>query len=255
MNVLEKFSLKDKVAVVTGSAQGLGKGYAKGLADAGALVICADLNLPGVQETVNEIRSTGGSAEAVQLNVTKPEMVNEVFGEIAAKYGHLDILINNAGVEDINEFVNVTEAQYDKIMGVNLRGAFFTAQAASRIMEKQKSGKILNIGSLGSAIGLAESAVYCGTKSGILGITRTMAIELAKSNIQVNAVGPGYFRTPMTEPFFQDPEHKKWIEERIPAGRVGTAEDLLGAVIFLCSSASNYMTGQIIYVDGGWLAS
>ncbi len=255
MNVLEKFSLKDKVAVVTGSAQGLGKGYAKGLADAGALVICADLNLPGVQETVNEIRSTGGSAEAVQLNVTKPEMVNEVFGKIAAKYGHLDILINNAGVEDINEFVNVTEAQYDKIMGVNLRGGFFTAQAASRIMEKQKSGKILNIGSLGSAIGLAESAVYCGTKSGILGITRTMAIELAKSNVQVNAIGPGYFRTPMTEPFFQDPEHKKWIEERIPAGRVGTAEDLLGAVIFLCSSASNYMTGQIIYVDGGWLAS
>lgn len=255
MSVLEKFSLKGKVAVVTGSAQGLGKGYAKGLADAGAFVICADLNLPGVQETVNEIRSTGGSAEAVQLNVTKPEMVNERFGEIAAKYGHLDILINNAGVEDINDFVNVTEAQFDKIMGVNLRGAFFTAQAASRIMKKQKSGKILNIGSLGSAIGLAESAVYCGTKSGILGITRTMAIELAKSNVQVNAIGPGYFRTPMTEPFFQDPEHKKWIEERIPAGRVGTAEDLLGAVIFLCSSASNYMTGQIIYVDGGWLAS
>lgn len=255
MNVLEKFSLKDKVAVVTGSAQGLGKGYAKGLADAGAFVICADLNLSGVQITADEIRSSGGKAEAFQLNVTKPEMVNEVFGEIAAKYGHLDILINNAGVEDINEFVNVTEAQYDKIMGVNLRGAFFTAQAASRIMEKQKSGKILNIGSLGSAIGLAKSSVYCGTKGGILGITRTMAIELAKSNIQVNAVGPGYFRTPMTEPFFQDPEHKKWIEERIPAGRVGTADDLLGAVIFLCSEASNYMTGQIVYVDGGWLAS
>lgn len=255
MSVLEKFSLKDKVAVVTGSAQGLGKGYAKGLADAGALVICADLNLLGVQETVNEIRLIGGNAEAVQLNVTKPEMVNERFSEMAAKYGHLDILINNAGVEDINDFVNVTEAQYDKIMGVNLRGAFFTAQAASRIMKKQKSGKILNIGSLGSAIGLAKSAVYCGTKSGILGITRTMAIELAKSNVQVNAIGPGYFRTPMTESFFQDPEHKKWIEERIPAGRVGTAEDLLGAVIFLCSSASNYLTGQIIYVDGGWLAS
>ena len=167
----------------------------------------------------------------------------------------MDILVNNAGVEDISPFIKVTEAQYDKIMGVNLRGAFFTAQAAARIMKGQKSGKILNIGSLGSAIGLSESSVYCGTKGGILGITRTMAIELARDNVQVNAIGPGYFRTPMTEPFFQDPQHKKWIEERIPAGRVGVVEDLLGTVIFLCSRASDYLTGQIIYVDGGWLAS
>ena len=151
--------------------------------------------------------------------------------------------------------MNVTEAQYDAIMGVNLRGTFFAAQAAARIMMRQRAGKILNIGSLGSAIGLAQSSVYCGSKCGVVGITRTMAIELAKHNVQVNALGPGYFRTPMTEPFFQDPAHRKWIEERIPAGRVGTAYDLMGTVIFLCSAASDYLTGQIIYVDGGWLAS
>ncbi|EXG78478.1 SDR family NAD(P)-dependent oxidoreductase [Cloacibacillus evryensis] len=255
MDLLQKYSLAGKVAVVTGSAQGLGKGYAVGLAEAGALVVCADLNFGGVEKTADEIRGRGWSAEAVRLNVTNPAEVNGIFQEIVSKHGHLDILVNNAGVEDISPFIKVTEAQYDKIMGVNLRGAFFTAQAAARIMKGQKSGKILNIGSLGSAIGLSESSVYCGTKGGILGITRTMAIELARDNVQVNAIGPGYFRTPMTEPFFQDPQHKKWIEERIPAGRVGVVEDLLGTVIFLCSRASDYLTGQIIYVDGGWLAS
>lgn len=255
MKILEKFNLEGKVAVVTGSAQGLGKGYAQGLAEAGATVVCADRNLEGVQKTAAEIVEAGGKAEACLLDVTKPAETEKAFQEIASRLGSLDILINNAGVEDISKFVDVTEAQYDKIMGVNLRGTFFTAQAAARIMKAQKSGKILNIGSLGSAIGLSESSVYCGTKGGVLGITRTMAIELARDNVQVNALGPGYFRTPMTEPFFQDPNHRKWIEERIPAGRVGTAEDLIGAVVFLCSAASGYLTGQIVYVDGGWLAS
>lgn len=255
MRILEKFSLAGKVAVVTGAAQGLGKGYAKGLAEAGALVVCADRNLEGVQKTAAEITEAKGKAEACFLDVTKPVETEKVFREIASRLGSLDILVNNAGVEEISKFVEVTEAQYDKIMGVNLRGTFFTAQAAARIMKEQKSGKILNIGSLGSAIGLSESSVYCGTKGGVLGITRTMAIELARDNVQVNALGPGYFRTPMTEPFFQDPAHRKWIEERIPAGRVGTAEDLIGAVVFLCSAASEYLTGQIVYVDGGWLAS
>ncbi len=255
MKILEKFNLAGKVAVVTGSAQGLGRGYAKGLAEAGAVVVCADRNLEGVRNTAVEIVEAGGKAEPCFLDVSKPAETEKAFREIVLRLGSLDILINNAGVEDISPFVDVTEAQYDKIMGVNLRGSFFTAQAAARIMKAQKSGKILNIGSLGSAIGLSESSVYCGTKGGVLGITRTMAIELARDNVQVNALGPGYFRTPMTEPFFQDPAHRKWIEERIPAGRVGTAEDLIGTVVFLCSSASDYLTGQIVYVDGGWLAS
>lgn len=255
MAVLDKFNLAGKVAVVTGSAQGLGKGYAKGLADAGAFVICADRNLDGVKSTADEICSVGQTAEAVAIDVTRPEETGKLFRTIAKKHGHFDILINNAGVEEINDFVHVTEAQFDKIMGVNLRGVFFTAQAAARIMAPQKSGKILNVGSLGSAIGLAQSSVYCGAKGGVVQITKTMAIELARDNIQVNAIGPGYFRTPMTESFFQDPEHRKWIEQKIPAGRVGTVEDLIGTVVFLCSGASDYLTGQIVYVDGGWLAS
>lgn len=255
MKVREMYSVEGKVAVVTGAARGLGEGYACGLAEAGAIVICAGHHIGGVEKTAASIRKSGGKAEAWLVDVSDAAGVNAAFQAIVAKYGHLDILVNNAGVEDVAPFLNVTEAQYDKIMGVNLKGTFFAAQAAARIMKGQKSGKIVNIGSLGSAIGLAESSVYCGTKTGVMGITRTMAIELARDNIQVNAVGPGYFRTQMTEPFFQDPEHKKWIEERIPVGRIGTAEDLLGTVIFLCSSASDYVTGQMIYVDGGWLAS
>jgi NAD(P)-dependent dehydrogenase (short-subunit alcohol dehydrogenase family) len=253
--ILEMFSLEGKVAVVTGAGGGLGKGYAKGLAEAGAFVACCGRHADTLEETVREIRKEGGRAEAVVLDVTDSGPVNGIFGEIASRHGSLDILINNSGTEEINDFEKVTEEQYDRIMGVNLKGTFFTAQAAARIMIPQKCGKILNIGSLGSAIGLSGSSVYCGTKTGVLGLTRAMAVELAPHNIQVNALGPGYFRTPMTEPFFQDPEHRKWIEDRIPAGRVGTVEDLLGAVIFLCSAASDYMTGQIIYVDGGWLAS
>lgn len=255
MDFLERYSLAGKVAVVTGAARGLGEGYAHGLAAAGAKVVCADINMEGAEKTAAAISAGGGSAQGIFLDVTHPSGINERFERIAAEMGSLDILVNNAGVEDINDFVSVTEEQYDTIMGVNLRGVFFTSQAAAKIMIRQKRGKIINIGSLGSAIGLARSSVYCGTKGGVLQITRTMAIELAKHNIQVNAMGPGYFRTPMTEPFFQDPEHRKWIEERIPAGRVGTADDLVGTLVFLSSSASDYLTGQIIYIDGGWLAS
>ncbi|MDR1979481.1 MAG: glucose 1-dehydrogenase [Synergistaceae bacterium] len=255
MNILDKYSLAGKVAVVTGASQGLGRGYAAGLAEAGAHVMCCARNMEGLRSVAEEIVAKGGGAEPIALDVTRYEETGKIFETIKNKHGSLDILVNNAGAEETADFVDVTPSQYDRIMDVNLKGAFFAAQAAARIMAAQKKGKILNIGSLGSAVGLAQSSVYCGTKGGIVQMTRTMAIELAPSNIQVNALGPGYFRTPMTEPFFQDPAHRKWIEERIPAGRVGTVEDLLGAVIFLCGDASDYLTGQILYVDGGWLAS
>jgi NAD(P)-dependent dehydrogenase (short-subunit alcohol dehydrogenase family) len=255
MNILERYSLAGKVAVVTGASQGLGRGYAEGLAEAGALVMCCARSVKELRSAVEEIAAKGGRAEAVALDVTRYEETGEIFEAIRDKYGRLDILVNNAGTEEAADFVDVTPAQYDKIMDVNLKGTFFTAQSAARIMKTQNKGKILNIGSLGSAIGLAGSSVYCGTKGGVVQMTRAMAIELAPYNVQVNALGPGYFRTPMTEPFFQDPAHRKWIEERIPAGRVGTVEDLLGAVIFLCGDGSDYLTGQILYVDGGWLAS
>ena len=166
----------------------------------------------------------------------------------------IDVLVNNAGYEDVADFLKVTPEQFDAIVGVNLRGAFFMAQAAAGAMG-DRGGKIINIGSLGSYIGLAQSSVYCATKGAVIQMTRTMAIELAPRHIQVNAIAPGYFVTPMAQPFYDDPEHRAWIEWRIPAGRWGTTEDLAGPAIFLASAASDYITGQVIIVDGGWLAS
>ncbi|MGD0153221.1 MAG: glucose 1-dehydrogenase [Thermacetogeniaceae bacterium] len=247
------FGLDGRVALVTGAAQGLGRGYAQALAAAGALTICMDRDHP--EETVSLIRDAGGKAEPCQVDISRPVDVQAAIDGIVNKYGQLNILVNNAGTEIEKNFLEYSEQEYDTIMGTNLRGLFFASQVAARYMVKQRNGKIINQGSLGSQIGLAGSTVYCATKGGVLLFTRALAIELAPFNVQVNAIGPGYFRTSMTEPFFQDPEHRQWIENRIPAGRVGTNDDLAGTVVFLASPASDYITGQIIYVDGGWLAS
>lgn len=249
------FDLTGKVALVTGAGQGLGRGYAGSLAGAGATVVCLDKNLAAARQTMEMIKQENDRAEAVQCDITDLDGIKDILKDITGKYGRLDILVNNAGVEIAEGIMEVTPEHYDQIMAVNLKGLFFMAREAARYMIPRKSGKIINQGSLGSFIGLAGSTVYCASKGGVLQFTRALSIELARHNIQVNAIVPGYFRTAMTEPFFQDPDHRKWIEDRIPAGRAGTAEDLAGTVVFLASSASDYITGQTIAVDGGWLAS
>ncbi|SFH40106.1 2-deoxy-D-gluconate 3-dehydrogenase [Desulfotomaculum arcticum] len=247
------FNLAGKVALITGSARGLGRGYAQGLAGAGAVAVCMSRTVP--DETVSLIREAGGKAEAVRADVTHTAEVENAINAVVKKYGRLDILVNNAGTEIPKKFLEYTEKEYEAIMDTNLKGVFFACQAAAHHMVRQRSGKIINVGSLGSQIGLAGAAVYCASKGGVLQFTRALAVEIAPYNVQVNAIGPGYFRTDMTEPFFQDPGHKNWIENRIPMGRIGKPEDLVGTVVFLSSSSSDYITGQIIYVDGGWLAS
>ncbi|ATW24962.1 SDR family NAD(P)-dependent oxidoreductase [Candidatus Formimonas warabiya] len=249
------FSLKGKVALVTGAGQGLGRGFASALAGAGAVVFCLGRNLDTLRQTVDLIEKGNGYAEAVSGDVTDLETIRKVMEKIVQKYQRIDILVNNAGTEIAEDIPDVRPEHFDAIMSVNLKGSFFLAQEGAKYMIKQKSGKIINLASLGSFIGLAGSTVYCASKGAVLQFTKALSIELAKHHIQVNAIAPGYFRTGMTEPFFQDPAHRKWIEERIPAGRVGTAEDLAGTVIFLSSPASDYITGQTIVVDGGWLAS
>jgi len=249
------FNLDGKVAVVTGASRGLGRGFAKALAEAGALTICMARSVPDLEVTAAQIREAGGKAEVWQVDVASPSEIQTAFDHIVERYGRLDILVNNAGTEIPKEVFDVTEQDFDTIMGTNLRGLYFAAQAAARHMVRQGSGKIINLGSLASQIGLAGATVYSASKGGVLQFTRALAVELARKNVQVNAIGPGYFRTDMTEPFFQDPEHREWIENRIPMGRIGTPEDLAGTVVFLASPASDYVTGQIIYVDGGWLAS
>ena len=217
--------------------------------------MCVDLNEFELEQTLAEVGDAGGHASARVLSVTDVAAFRAFAQDVVREHGHFDILVNNAGTEIPKDAADVTEEDFDHIIGVNLRGTYFCAQSAAAVMVKQGSGKIINIGSLGSQIGLAGATVYCCSKGGVLLFTRALAVELARSGVQVNAIGPGYFRTQMTEPFFQEPGHRAWIEQRIPVGRVGTAEDLAGTVVFLASSASDYITGQIIFVDGGWLAS
>lgn len=255
MNIPRLFDLQGRIALVTGAGRGLGRGFARALADAGAVVVCAARSSADIEATVADIAAAGGRAEARRVDVSDPAQTRAVVDEIVATHGALDILVNNAGTEIPKTVFDVTESDYDTIMNTNLRGLYFTAQAAARVMVSRRRGKIINIGSLASQIGLAGATVYSASKGGVLQLTRALAVELAPHGVQVNAIGPGYFHTDMTAPFFQDPEHRRWIEQRIPMGRIGTDADLAGVVVFLAGSGSDYMTGQILYVDGGWLAS
>ncbi len=248
------FDVSGKVVMVTGAGTGLGEGYAMAFGRAKSTVICVGRNIAALDRVVSAIQAEGGKAAAFAADVTDLESVNQMVEQVVAAYGAIDVLVNNAGTEIIQPFLEVTPENFDTIMGVNIRGVYFVAQAVARVM-KEKGGKIINIGSLGSYIGLDESSVYCASKGAVIQLTKTMAIELAKHNIQVNVIAPGYFVTPMTQPFYDDPQHRSWIESRIPAGRWGTTDDLAAPAIFLASRASDYVTGQIIIVDGGWLAS
>lgn len=249
------FDISGKVVLITGAGSGLGEGYAQAFGESGATVICAGRNKDRLEDTVRKITESGGTARAFTVDVTDLDSIKALVAAVEAEYGRIDVLVNNAGYENIQPFLEVTPQVYDDIMNVNLKGVFFVAQEVARVMKDHGGGKIINIGSLGSYIGLAESSVYCSTKGGVVQLTKTMAIELGPFHIQVNCLAPGYFITPMTQPFYDDPEHRQWIESRIPLHQWGTTLDLAGPALFLASAASDYVTGVTIQVDGGWLAS
>lgn len=258
LNGKNLFDVSGKIVLITGAGTGLGEGYAHIFAESGATVACAGLysgkNKDDLDGTVRDILAEGGKAKAYPVDVTDRDQITALVAAVTADFGRIDVLINNAGYEHIQPYTEVTPQYYDAIMGVNLKGAFFVGQEVARSMQKTGGGKIINIASLGSFIGLPESSVYCSTKGGVVQMSKTMAVELGKDNIQVNCVAPGYFITPMTKPFYDDPDHRAWIESRIPLHEWGTVLDLAGPVLFLASSASNYITGETIKVDGGWLA-
>lgn len=242
--------LTGKVALVTGAGRGIGKEIALTLAQNGATVI---VNYNGSKESaevvVNEITAKGGSAEAVQCNVSDFTASEALVKEILAKYKKVDILVNNAGVTKDNLIMRMSEADYDAVLDTNLKGAFNMIRHLSRSFIKQKSGKIINISSVSGVMGNAGQANYSASKAGLIGLTKSVARELASRGICVNAVAPGFIDTDMTKALSDDA--KAGLNGMIPMGKMGSTKDVANLVLFLAGNNSDYITGQVISVDGG----
>ena len=246
------FSLEGKTALVTGANTGIGQAIAVALAEAGADVAVAGRSEP--TETLRAIGATGRKAVNIKADLTSIEPVSRVIDEALAGLGRLDILVNNAGIIRRDDLLQFSEADWDAVIDTNLKTLFFLSQAAARHMAERGSGKIVNIASLLTFQGGVRVPSYAAAKSGVGGVTKAMANELAPKGVQVNAIAPGYISTNNTTALREDETRNRQILERIPAGRWGRAEDIAGAAVFLASPASDYVTGHIMAVDGGWLA-
>jgi 2-deoxy-D-gluconate 3-dehydrogenase len=251
--ILDDFRLDGKVAIVTGCCTGLGQGMACGLAEAGADV--AGVDYKSSAGTGKIVRGLGRRFLEIKADLSSTEPVERIVKETVAAFGRIDILVNNAGIIRREDALSFTEKDWDDVMNVNLKTLFFLSQAAARRFIQQKSGgKIISVASLLSFQGGIRVPSYTASKSGVAGLTRLLANEWAKHNIDVNAIAPGYMATDNTAPLRADPERSRELMSRIPAGRWGTPDDLKGVVVFLASAASDYVTGSIVAVDGGWLA-
>ncbi len=251
--ILNKFKLDGRVAIVTGSARGLGQGMAVGLAEAGADVVLVDIL--DMSDSRKQIEKLGRRCETINTDLSKKEGVDPIIKKTVESMGSIDILVNCAGIIRRAPLLEFSEKDWDDVMNINIRTLFFLSQAAARVMVKQgRGGKIINVASMLSFQGGILVPSYTSSKSAVMGLTRLMANELAPHNINVNAIAPGYMATDNTAPLRADPVRSKAILDRIPAGRWGMPEDLKGIVVFLASEASSYLSGYTVAVDGGWLA-
>jgi 3-oxoacyl-[acyl-carrier protein] reductase len=250
------FSLKGKKALVTGGSRGIGKGIALALATQGAdVVVNYRSNAEEAQKVVEQIKKMGRQAFFVQADVSRKDQVAKMFAQVKEKWSKLDILVNNAGILKFAAFEKLTEEQWDQIMAVNLKGQFLCSQEAIKLMGQ--GAKIINIASIASGgvgIGFSQIAHYTASKGGVVALTENMALELGAKGINVNAIGPGVIETDMTKGMLADEKQKAGMMARIPKGRVGKPEDIGAAAAFLASDEADYITGIVLYVDGGWLA-
>ncbi|PKL35710.1 MAG: 2-deoxy-D-gluconate 3-dehydrogenase [Spirochaetae bacterium HGW-Spirochaetae-1] len=251
--ILDTFKLKGKTAIVTGTSRGLGQAIARGLSEAGANIV--GVSNESSQETGLLIEKNGGRYLELQVDLRTTAGIPGIISEGLRAFGSLDILVNNAGIIRRNDALDFTEEDWDAVMDINLKSLFFLSQASARQFVIQgRGGKIINIASMLSYQGGVRVASYTSSKSGVMGLTRLLANEWAKHNIQVNAIAPGYMATENTAPLRADEKRSTEILDRIPAGRWGVPEDLQGAAVFLAGSASDYINGFTLAVDGGWLA-
>ena len=254
-NLDKIFSLRDKVILLTGAIGGIGSVLAKGMADVGAKMVLCDIDPARLNELAGQInKGGGGEAKAFPLDVLKMDSIKSCVDGVMKEYGRIDVLINCAGINKREGYLDVEEATYDKIMGVNLKGVYFLTQEVVKHMIKMKKGNIINFASHNSVGMLGGVSVYGATKSAITALTRSMAVEWAKYNIRANAIAPGHILTPLTTVTWEHPERSKYLKERIAMGRPGLPEEILGLAIMLASDASSYMSGMMYHIDGGCLA-
>ena len=251
--IKEAFDLTGKTAIVTGASTGLGQGMALGLAQAGANIVGVDyVDMPETEAAVAEL---GTGFLGIKADLLSIAPIPDIVAQAVGKFGCLDILVNNAGIIRRMDAIEFTEKDWDDVMDINIKTVFFFCQAAAKqFLQQGTGGKIVNIASMLSFQGGIRVPAYTASKSGVMGITRLLANEWAKHNINVNAIAPGYMATNNTAPIRSDEARERSIIDRIPAGRWGSPEDVAGPVVFLASEASNYVNGYTLAVDGGWLA-
>ena len=248
------YSLEGKTVVFTGAAGGIGSELTKGMAKAGASVALCDVNEKRLNELKKSIESDNGTASVHVMDVTDKDNVQQCVKNIADKYGHIDVLVNCAGINKREGFMDVKEETYDKIMAINLKGVFFVTRSVALYMMKQKHGSIINIGSHNTGSALGGVSIYGATKCGVVAFTRSMAIEWAKYNIRANCISPGHILTPLTTVTWENPARANYLRERIAMRRPGKPNEILGLCILLASDASSYITGSEYRIDGGCLA-
>ncbi|MBI4726815.1 3-oxoacyl-[acyl-carrier-protein] reductase [candidate division TA06 bacterium] len=241
--------LSDKTAIVTGSAQGIGKAIALALAQAGANIVVSDVNLEEAEKTAKEIEALGRKAIALKCNVADAAEVTELVKKSQETFSTLDILVNNAGVTRDNLMMRMDEKDWDLVLDINLKGAFLLTKAVTRIMMKQRCGRIVNMSSVIGVMGNAGQSNYAASKGGLIAFTKSTAKEFASRNITCNAIAPGFIETAMTAKLSD--EVKENYKKGIPLGRMGSVDDVANAVLFLVSEQSTYITGQVLHVDGG----
>ncbi len=241
--------LSDKVAIVTGASRGIGRAIALALASQGAKVVASARNAEALAQLAEEIKAKGGDALAVVGDVALEEDANNLVKQAVEAYGQVDVFINNAGITRDGLLLRMKNDDWDAVLDTNLKGAFLCTRAVAKVMSKQRSGRIINISSVVGEMGNAGQANYCASKAGLLGLTKSVARELARRNVTVNAITPGFITTEMTEDMTEKAQEA--MTEQIPLGRPGSAEDVANAVIFLASDQSAYITGQVLGVNGG----
>ena len=251
---MKLFDLEGKVALVSGASRGIGAAIACGLADAGAAVALTSRSVDALTKVATQIADAGGKAITQELDISQIDAIPNAVREVEGQLGPIDILFNVAGTNIRKPIEEITESDFDQITDTNYKGAYFLCREVGKGMIERRRGKVVNIGSLTTGIGVPKISVYGGSKGAIGQMTKALAAEWGQYNIQVNAIGPGFIVTDLNRTLWDDPKMKDWVHQLTPAGRFGAPEDMVGTAVFLSSPASDFMTGQVLYVDGGIMA-